>query len=57
MDDFEKQVTQFMQTYFFKGSKNWRQYEYAKTFLIDHFNPNCEQYKVMIKIITDWLEL
>ena len=42
---------------FHKGSKVWTEYEYAKTFCMNNFDPTDEQYPVMIKIIADWLEL
>lgn len=54
---FERKVMWFMHDNFHKGSRDWTEYEYAKTFCMNNYDPTDEQYPVMIKIITDWLEL
>jgi hypothetical protein len=57
MTEFEKMVTNYIQGDFPKGSKNWNDYESAKYLCLFNFSPTDEQYPVMLKIITDWLEL
>jgi hypothetical protein len=54
---FEEKVMIFMQNNFIQGSRIWVEYEYAKNFCIRNYDPTDEQYSVMIKIITDWLDL
>jgi hypothetical protein len=55
--EFEIYVKYLVQMYCSKGSKSWTDYERAKKACIAYFNPTEERYQVMIKIITDWLEL
>jgi hypothetical protein len=59
MNESEKEIyaTYYVHKYFTKGSKSWVDYEAAKKQVITYFNPTDEQYPIMIKIITDWLDL
>ena len=58
MSDFEKLVREYLENAFDPGTKNWNDYESAKALCLFNCAPNdSEQYDLMIKIITEWLEL
>lgn len=59
MSEYEEQCQEFLSNGYLdkKGCKNWHVYEQIKNRMIFDFDPTDEQYLVMIKIITDWLEL
>jgi hypothetical protein len=57
MMTFEKKVKEYMEREFRWGSKSWQAYEGAKQYCIENFKPSETEYQVMIKIITDWLDL
>ena len=55
--DFETRVKEYLKENFTKGTKNWNDYESAKYLCIFRLEPYSDQYDVMLKIITEWLEL
>ena len=55
--DFENRVKEYLKKNFKPGTKNWNDYESAKKLCIFRLEPSSDQYDMMIKIITDWLEL
>jgi len=57
MNEFENQVKEYLDNTFDPGTKDWIDYESAKSLLTHLLQPTPEQYQRMIKIITDWLDL
>jgi hypothetical protein len=54
---FEEQLKDYLENTFDPGTKNWNDYEAAKYTCLFLLSPTDEQYPIMLKIITDWLEL
>jgi len=56
---FEEQVKDYIDKNFSlsKGCKNWWIYETMKNRITGILNPSPRQYDMMVRIITDWLDL
>jgi len=58
MIEFEKLVRVYLENAFCPGTKDWNDYVSAKYLCLFNCDPkDSEQYDLMIKIITEWLEL